>query len=250
MLRARQAKSCKDSTQTRCPVSRSRLRTVRPGTIDRLLVVVNLALAAAVAVFLVKPGGVLRATVDEFLLERRVRHFLADKWPTIIHGASMVAGDSTNIEVVFFSDYECPFCRATFPSIRAVAEGPPKTGIALRHLASTFHPNAHRAAAAAVCAGDQGRFAAMNELLLTSRLDSLSLEWDAAAASAGVPNVKAFLLCMSDSATTARISADSALAAELGIQATPTFVTRAGTFPGVKSAPELLRLLGGDDAAP
>ncbi|HET7237645.1 MAG TPA: thioredoxin domain-containing protein, partial [Terrimicrobiaceae bacterium] len=191
--------------------------------VDRFLIALNFALVAAVVVFLVKPGGMLRNSVDRLWVERRAKRLLSEDWQRIISGTPTMAGDSANIEVVLFSDYECPFCRATYPSLISISSRPLGAGIALRHLASSAHPNAHRAAAAAICAGEQRRFSAMNALLFTARLDSLGLDWGDAASASGVSDVTTFLRCMSDPSIAARISADSALAAELGIRATPTF---------------------------
>jgi protein-disulfide isomerase len=219
-------------------------------TVDRFLVVLNLALLAAVVVFLVKPGGMVRDAVDKMRVGRRAERLLSEGWNRITSGATTLAGDSTNIEVVLFSDYECPFCRATYPSLDSISSRPLGAGIALRYLAPSAHPNAHRAAAAAICAGEQQRFSEMNALLFTARLDSLSLEWGNAASAAGVPEIPRFLECMSDSRTAGHISGDSALAAELGIRATPTFVTRSGKFPGMKSEAELLTLLGETNVPP
>jgi len=227
-----------------------RHKVVKPAVVDRLLVVLNVTLVATVAVVAFMPGGTLRHQIEQFRADRQAKRLLSDEWLLITSGAAVLAGDSTNITVVLFSDYECPFCRATYPSLSAVRSKPLGAGIALRHLVSSSHPNAHRAAAAAICAAAQQRFAAMDEILFTARLDSLSLEWGKAASAAGVSDVVAFLRCMADPSTTSRITADSALGVALGIRGTPTFVTKAGTFPGMKSEVELLTLLGAAIASP
>jgi protein-disulfide isomerase len=223
---------------------------VKPAAIDRCLIALNLGLVAALVLFLLKPGGLVRSAVDKFVVEWRAKRLLSENWEKVTNGTPTMAGDSTNIAVVLFSDYECPFCRATYPSLAAIRSRPLGAGIALRHLASGSHPNAHRAAAAAICAEEQQRFSEMSALLFTARLDSLSLEWGYAASAVGVPDIPKFLVCMSDPRTGRHISADSALAAELGIRATPTFVTKSGRFPGMKSESELLILLGETNDAP
>ncbi len=218
--------------------------------IDRLLVALNIVLVATVLVFLVKPGGMVRNGVKRLWVEQRANRLFAENWLRIIDGTPTIAGSSANIQVVLFSDYECPFCRAMYPSLDSIGSRSLGAGIALRYLAPSAHPNAHRAAAAAICAGEQQRFSAMNALLFTARLDSLSLEWGYAASAAGVPDIPKFLDCMSQPRTSAHISDDSALAAELGIRATPTFVTKSGRFSGMKSEAELLALLGETNVAP
>lgn len=219
-------------------------------TIDRLLVALNLALATAVVVMLVQPGGILRIALERWWRERRAERVLLEDWARIVDGAPTLTGDPANIKVVVFSDYECPFCRATYQSLDSINPRPLRAGIALRHLAFSSHPHAHRAAAAAICASEQGRFFEMNALLFTARLDSLTLRWGEAASASGVADVAKFLRCMSDPRTVDQVSADSTLAAELGIRATPTFVTKSGRFPGTKSVVALLNLLGDTNVAP
>jgi|WetSurMetagenome_2_1015567.scaffolds.fasta_scaffold02767_3 protein-disulfide isomerase len=223
---------------------------MNPKTIDRALIVLNAFLLVSVALFVSRPGGILHRAVSDLLLERRARRFLAQGWQEITSGAPILAGDPVNVEVVLFSDYECPFCRAMYPSLDSLGRRSLNAGVALRHLAPGFHPNARRAALAAICADAQGQFRAMNSLLFTARLDSISLEWGRAAASSGVPDIAEFLRCMADPGTSAQLSSDSVLADELGIHATPTLVTRSGRYPGMTSETELLTLLGAADVAP
>lgn len=209
---------------------------------DRILVGLNGVVLVTLGVVLLRPEGMLRTAVRDRLVERRVKAYLATSWDSLTKGAPVIAGADSSVEVVVFSDYECPACRSTFAGYDVVSARGKGIGIALRHFPMASYPNARRAAAAAICAGRQGQFRAMNRVLFTTPLDSLGLEWTRAAEAAGVPDERGFLRCMEEPSTNAQIAEDSTLAAYLGINGTPTFVTRAGRFPGARSPDQLLRL--------
>ncbi len=83
-------------------------------------------------------------------------------------GAPIEGDPGAAVVILEFSDFECPFCerwyQETLPDIRAqVGED---VAIAFLHFPLTqIHPNAAGAHAAAECAGEQGKFWEMHDLL-------------------------------------------------------------------------------------
>jgi protein-disulfide isomerase len=77
------------------------------------------------------------------------------------------------LTLVEFSDYQCPFCKRfysdTFAQIKRSFVETGVLKIVFRDLPLPMHANAVFAAEAARCAADQGRFAAMHDLLMSSR---------------------------------------------------------------------------------
>ncbi len=72
--------------------------------------------------------------------------------------------------VVFeFSDFECPFCRKhnleTYPFLETEFVATRKVMWVYKHFPLDIHPHAPFAAEAAMCAGEQGRFWQMHEIL-------------------------------------------------------------------------------------
>src|SRR5262245_12821500 len=56
------------------------------------------------------------------------------------------------VTVVFFTDFQCPFCRRTHAALRSLLEG--RHGhvrVVLRHVPLPRHPDARTAARAAIC---------------------------------------------------------------------------------------------------
>ena len=83
-------------------------------------------------------------------------------------GAPIEGSADAPVMIVEFSDFECPFCQRWYhealPSIRARVGD--DVALAFLHFPLTqIHPNAATAHAAAECAGGQGRFWAMHDLL-------------------------------------------------------------------------------------
>lgn len=75
------------------------------------------------------------------------------------------------ITVVEYGDFECPTCKQAAPSVKLLLERfDGKVLFAYRHFPlESIHPHALRAAEAAECAGAQGHFWAMHDLLFANQ---------------------------------------------------------------------------------
>ena len=71
------------------------------------------------------------------------------------------------VEIVLFSDFQCPFCAQIAQPIRELqtngVDGVRAT-IRFKHFPLSIHPNAQLAHQAAVAAGEQGKFWEMHDL--------------------------------------------------------------------------------------
>lgn len=82
-------------------------------------------------------------------------------------GVGYVRGSqSAKVKVVVFSDFECPYCVRAVPTEKALME---KYGNSIsfefRHNPLPFHANAQKAAEATECAGEQGKFWEMHDVI-------------------------------------------------------------------------------------
>ncbi len=82
---------------------------------------------------------------------------------------SYVTGDkNAKIKIVEFTDFECPFCERAFPTITAIMQKyAGKISLEYKSFPLSFHPLAQKAAEAALCAGEQGKFWEMHDDLFT-----------------------------------------------------------------------------------
>jgi len=81
-----------------------------------------------------------------------------------------VKGDANApVTIIEFSDYECPFCGRfysdTLPQIISEYIDTGKVKLVYRDFPLNFHPQARKAAEAAECAGEQGKYYEMHDLL-------------------------------------------------------------------------------------
>jgi len=131
------------------------------------------------------------------------------------------------VAIVEFSDFQCPYCgqfaRETFPELEKSYIDSGKVLFAFRHLPLTrIHPFSQKASEAASCAGQQGRFWEMHDLLFG---DQKALETESLLARAeklGLDNTR-FVACLAGQMTN-RIKNDTKLAADLKVSGTPTFL--------------------------
>lgn len=66
---------------------------------------------------------------------------------------------NAKLTLVEFSDLECPYCAQVAPILDSVAKAYPNdVKVVFKHFPLSFHPKARAAAAAALAAGNQGKF--------------------------------------------------------------------------------------------
>jgi protein-disulfide isomerase len=77
--------------------------------------------------------------------------------------------ESAPITIVEFSDFECPYCARAEPTVKEVlAQYPGKIRLVYRDFPLPMHTRAPKAAEAAHCAGDQGKYWEMHEKLFAN----------------------------------------------------------------------------------
>jgi len=136
-----------------------------------------------------------------------------------------IAGDpAARVAIVEFSDFECPFCagftRDIWPTLKARYIDSGKAVLAFRHFPLPPHPGAYRKAQAAECAGRQGRFWAMHDVLFADPRSS-GEHFEKQVADLGL-NGNEFERCISGESK-AKVDSDLASAKSLSINGTPMF---------------------------
>ncbi len=141
--------------------------------------------------------------------------------------ATILGAQDAPVTVVEFTDYQCPFCKrfiqSTFPLLKRDFIDTGKVRWIVRDLPLGFHPNAHKAAQAAHCAGDQGRFWEMRDTLFRNNANLGIEQLPGYAREIGLDG-NAFDACLSSDRHQAQIDQDSQEANRIRITGTPSFI--------------------------
>lgn len=85
------------------------------------------------------------------------------------YGKGYVKGsENAKIKIIEYTDFECPYCNKSFPTIEALlTKYGEKISLEYRSFPLGFHADAQKAAEAALCAGEQGKFWEMHDRMFT-----------------------------------------------------------------------------------
>jgi protein-disulfide isomerase len=158
---------------------------------------------------------------------------LAD-WTSYQSAGQRMGPASAPITVVEFSDFQCPFCARFAQTLRELqARHPGRVQVLYRHYPlQSIHPYATAAAVASECAGRQGRFGQLHDLMFAQQ-DSVGVRaWGSFAREAGVTDLDAFERCLVDADARARVAQDMSEGERAEIKVTPTIIANGKLIPG------------------
>lgn len=151
-------------------------------------------------------------------------------------------GKDAPVTIIAFSDYECPYCRAAEQAVTLVRE---KYGDKVRYVHRDFplpfHADAHGAAEAARCAGDQGEFWGYHDALFAGS----SLSTDALRELAGtiVADQAAFDECLASGRFKDAVDEDLKAGQRLGVRGTPAYFVNGRMLSGAQSFEAFQRII-------
>jgi protein-disulfide isomerase len=139
------------------------------------------------------------------------------------------------VTLVEFSDYQCPYCRMffsdTFPTLKREYIDTGKVRYVFRdYPLAQMHPQARKAAEAAHCAGEQGQYWEMHDLLFQNQQSLASPQLSEHARHLGLDGAK-FDTCLESEKYAARVKDGQSNGAAAGVRGTPGFIV-AKTQPG------------------
>src|SRR5712692_5279433 len=153
---------------------------------------------------------------------------------TSVADAPMLGRADAPVTLVEFSDYQCPFCQRFFatslPALKKDYIDTGKIRYVFRDFPLEMHAQARKAAEAAHCAGEQGKYWEMHDVLFQHQGALASLQLAEHARAVGVDGA-AFDQCVASGRHAAQVERGLADGASVGVQGTPTFVV-GKTQPG------------------
>jgi len=131
------------------------------------------------------------------------------------------------VTIIEFSDYQCPFCERFFatilPALKKDYIDTGKLRYVFRDFPLEMHPQARKAAEAAHCAGEQGKYWEMHDVLFQNQRALTPPQLAEHARLVGLDGAT-FDACLSSGRHAARVDRGLADGAAAGVQGTPGFV--------------------------
>jgi protein-disulfide isomerase len=148
----------------------------------------------------------------------------------------MLGSKDAPLTIVEYTDYQCPFCQrfhlAAYPEIKKTYIDTGKVRFYSKDLPLDFHPNAMRAAQAARCAGEQGKFWELRDTM-GANPDKLDMGHIIGFAAGLKLDTQKIQECMNSEKYKDSVQADVAEAMRLGASGTPAFIVGKSTGNGV-----------------
>ncbi|HXO29371.1 MAG TPA: thioredoxin domain-containing protein [Thermoanaerobaculia bacterium] len=148
------------------------------------------------------------------------------------------------VTIVEFSDFQCPFCSRITPTLeQVVSKYGNKVRLVFRQFPLPMHPNAAKAAEAALCANEQGKFWEMHDAMFKDQaglaVDGLKSK---AAGIAGI-NAASFNSCLDSGKQTPAVQSDMKAGTKAGVNGTPAMFINGRFVSGVVSADDLSKVI-------
>ncbi len=150
------------------------------------------------------------------------------------------------VTIVMFSDFQCPFCAQANPTIeRVLRTYGDKVRLVFRDFPLSIHEHAEKAAEAARCAGEQGKFWQMHDMLFghQDRLAIADLKADARQIGLDGPKFDA---CLDSGRMAPRVKEDLQAGERAGVDGTPAFFINGQILSGAQPFEEFKRVIDGE----
>src|SRR5262245_18652940 len=153
-----------------------------------------------------------------------------------VASANSPAKGSANapIEMIEFSDFQCPFCLRADPTVQQVLKTyGDRIRFVYRHYPLPNHPNARPAAEAAACANEQGKFWPYHDRLFADPGKLSTSDLKKTAADLGL-NASQFNACVDSHKFKAAIDTDIREGEQAGVNGTPAFFINGRAISGAQ----------------
>jgi protein-disulfide isomerase len=161
--------------------------------------------------------------------------------------AHILGSGNAPIEIIEYSDFECPYSKLFFndilPNLTQDYISTKKAKLIFKNLPlNSVHPNAHKAAEAAECAAEQGRFWEMHDILFRNGVGGGIEAFRRYAVSISL-DMEKFNTCLDTNSTRQKVIDDFYRGIDSGVKGTPTFFINGKMAPTMKNYEEFKEYL-------
>ncbi len=176
------------------------------------------------------------AFINDLKGKTPVRVMLEPPRVAVAIGDDPVKGPATApVTIVEFSDFQCPFCSRVNPTLKQVEDTyGDKVRVVFRNFPlSQIHPQAAKAAEAASCAADQGKFWEMHDRLFANQQKLAVEDLKQHATELGL-KADAFNQCLDSGKKEAEVKHDLDEGSSYGLTGTPAFFINGRLISGAQ----------------
>jgi protein-disulfide isomerase len=161
-----------------------------------------------------------------------------------LEGAPSRGPSGAPVTIVEYTDFHCPFCKRVLPALtRLLSRYGDKVRLVFRDFPiDRLHPGARKAAEAARCAHDQGRFWDYHDRLFASAPRSSGEHLVAHARQLGL-DVTTFERCLASGTHAARVQQSVDEGIRVGVTGTPAFFINGRLLSGAQPLEHFVRLV-------
>lgn len=151
--------------------------------------------------------------------------------------------DNAPVTVVEFSDFQCPFCGRAHDTVEQVMQAyAGKVRLVFRQFPLDMHKNAGKAAEAALCANEQGKFWEYHDVLFKNQQTLEIAQLKDHANGVGLDQAK-FASCLDSGKFAKAVQDDMAAGQQVGVSGTPAFFINGVMLSGAMPFDEFKRVI-------
>jgi protein-disulfide isomerase len=138
------------------------------------------------------------------------------------------------VTIVEFADFQCPYCARVLPTLKRLEEQyGDQIRLVFRHFPLSFHKQAAKAAEAAECAREQGKFWEMHASLFARQANLEVADLNQRASDLGL-NTEQFGQCLESGKYSAAWRKDMSHGSSYGVSGTPAFFINGRSLSGAQ----------------
>jgi protein-disulfide isomerase len=148
------------------------------------------------------------------------------------------------VTIVEFSDFECPFCRALFPTLQRIEEDykDQLRVVYLQFPLVSMHTRARKAAEASLCAYEQNKFWQLHDAMFNDQ-QNLTVDDLKKKASKLSLDMKSFNECLDSDKYLAEIQSDVAEGVRVGVGGTPAMFINGRLLVGAQPYSDIQKII-------
>lgn len=210
---------------------------------------VLLAIVIIGAFFMFKGTGKIIGTGNVIANPPQQLPGVGGKVEVSIDDDAVLGDENAPVTIIEFSDYECPFCgRFYSETLGQIDDKYIKTGkvkLVYRDFPLSFHPNAQKAAEAAECAGEQGKYWEMHDKLFKNGVSGGIAGFKQYAKEIGFDSSK-FDNCLDSGKMASEVQKDFNDGQSYGVQGTPAFFINGKLVSGAQPFSNFQQVIDGE----